>query len=473
MPHVITQSCCSDGSCALACPVNCIHPSPDEPDFLTAEMLHIDPQACVDCGACVLACPVDAIIPAHRLPESQKAFAGINAAYYDGLELPLLPTYEQRVPLAPARIPVALGLPRRRKLSVGIIGSGPAAMYAADELLRHREISVTMYEKLDTPYGLARFGVAPDHRRTRKVSRLFDRIRADSRLTLRTNITVGKDISVDQLRAKHSSIVVACGAATDRKIGIPGEAEHMATARNFVAWYNDHPEHRNDHFDLSHDKAVIVGNGNVALDAARILAMDPEELADTDISRIALAALRASKIREVIIVGRRGPAQSAFTLPELVGLAETGLLRIDPAELDRIGEYDHDDVVLRQKLELLRKVSKLPAPTGKSIWLRYFLTPKEASEGRLKFTDTTLGEEVSIDAGVLLSAVGYRGAPLPGLPFDDARAVIPNTKGRVTGMPDVYAVGWIKRGPSGFLGTNKSDAIETIDAFRADVIASR
>src|SRR5690242_5120816 len=238
MPHVITQSCCSDGSCVYACPVNCIHPSPDEPGFATAEMLYIDPDACVDCGACVSACPVGAIAPDTRLTDKQLPFVELNAAFYPKREGKLPPTSRLAPVLEAPKIDRRTGGP----LTVAIVGSGPAAMYAADELLTQRGVRVNVFEKLPTPYGLVRAGVAPDHRR----------------------------LDLDGM---------------DR----PG----TGTATEMVAWINGHPEFTEFPIDLSHERVVIIGNGNVAFDVARILTTDPDALARTDISDHALAALRA------------------------------------------------------------------------------------------------------------------------------------------------------------------------------------
>ena len=316
MPHIVTQSCCSDGSCVFACPVNCIHPTPDEPDFATAEMLYIDPATCVDCGACVTACPVGAIVPHTRLPVDQIDFLDVNAEFYrQGRERPLL------APRTPA---LELG-PRRESLRVAVVGSGPAAMYAADELLTVPGARVDMYERLSRPYGLARWGVAPDHERTRAVSELFDVITRERGFRLHLGVEIGRDLTHEQLIADHDAVLYAVGAASDRRLDVPGIGlPGTATATEFVAWYNGHPEHADRIYDLAHPRVVVIGNGNVALDVARILTADPDRLATTDISPAALAALRASAVEEVVVVGRRGPQHSAFTLPELIGLVVRG-----------------------------------------------------------------------------------------------------------------------------------------------------
>ncbi|MBO2458433.1 FAD-dependent oxidoreductase [Actinomadura violacea] len=476
MPHVVTQSCCGDASCVYACPVNCIHPTPDEPDFLTSDMLYIDPVACVDCGACVTACPVDAIVPHDRLPESQEPFVPINAAFYrDGRVRPLLAPH-----VPPLIVPAG-----REPLDVAIVGTGPAAMYAADELLTVPGARVTMYERLPTPYGLARAGVAPDHVKTRQVTDLFDRIAAQDGVRFVHGTQVGRDVTHEELLRRHHAVLYAVGASADRRLDVPGhDLPGTATATEFVAWYNGHPDHAARRFDLSHERAVIVGNGNVALDVARILTADPERLAGTSIAPRALDALRESRVEEVVIVARRGVAHSAFTLPELVGLMQVpGIdLVLDSADLDLdTAALGH---AAAQKIGLLRELAERPASgSGKRIVLRYLASPlavlgdervRGVELGRNAYVPGSgdrvepTGEGGTLDAGLVLSSIGYRGTAVPGVPFDEARAVIPNAGGRVLAepggavLPSVYATGWIKRGPTGFIGTNKQDAMETV-----------
>ena len=467
MPHVVTQSCVGDGSCVYACPVNCIQPTPDDPAFEHAEMLHVDPAACVDCGACVTACPVDAIKPHHRLDAGERAFLAVNAAYHR--------TPRRRPSLAPVRPPLRV---RRhdRPLRVAIVGSGPAAIYAADEILTIPGARVSVYERLPVPYGLVHAGVAPDHRRTRRVARQLDAICADPRLRMHLGVEVGRDVTRDELLATHDAVVYAVGAAADRRLEIPGaELPGVASATELVAWYNGHPDHADRAFDLSHRRAVIVGNGNVALDVARILTVDPATLEGTAIAPRALEALRASRIEEVVVVGRRGPAESAFTLPELIGLSATpgvDLAVADPA--DAFAGIASDD----PKLALLRGLA--PAGDGgRRITLRYRLTPARIDGGDrvtgIAFTRTGGGgAPTAIDAGLVVTAIGYRGMPVDGMPFDAATGTIPNDDGRVLdpgsgeAIPGLYVVGWIKRGPTGFIGTNKSCSQDTVRALVED-----
>ncbi|MFD1811606.1 FAD-dependent oxidoreductase [Rhodococcus gannanensis] len=505
MPHVVTQSCCSDASCVYACPVNCIHPTPDEPDFLTAEMLHIDPAACVDCGACVSACPVDAIVPQKKLTEPQVQYLQINADYYKE-------PHEDRARIggsatrpALAKVTAAPAVAAEHgPLRVAIVGSGPAAMYAADELLTQPGVTVDVFDRLPVPYGLVRAGVAPDHQKTKQVARLYDTIAAQPGFQYYLGVEVGRDVSHEELLAHHHAVIYAVGASRDRTLGVPGEELPGSTsATDFVAWYNGHPDHANDSYDLSHRRAVIVGNGNVALDVARILTADPDTLAGTDIAPYALEALRDSRIEEVVIVARRGFAQSAFTVPEFAGLLDApGIDVLVPdgeAALDSVsedlaarGELDH---AVTQKLRLLQALAR-PAVGGRRIVFRYLLSPTEilgdervtgirfarneivvGDDGTVRVKATADSE--TVEAGLVLTSIGYRGVPIDGVPFDDTRGVIPNDDGRVLAAPGgdsvtgVYATGWIKRGPSGFIGTNKSCAQDTVRHLVDDFNAGR
>ncbi|MFD0902069.1 FAD-dependent oxidoreductase [Actinomadura sediminis] len=476
MPHVVTQSCCNDASCVHACPVNCIHPTPDEPDFATAEMLYIDPAACVDCGACVSACPVGAIVPHTKLTDEQLPFLPLNADFY-------------RAPRPPAPLlapqPPPLRVRGGEPLRVAIVGSGPAAMFAADELLTVPGARVNVFERLTVPYGLARTGVAPDHPKTRQVTDLFDRISAQDGFRLFRGVEAGRDVTHEELLDHHHAVIYAVGASSDRRLDVPG-AELAGTATEFVAWYNGHPDHADRTFDLSHRRAVIVGNGNVALDVARILASDPERLAGTDISPAALDALRESRVEEIVVAGRRGPAQSAFTVAELRGLLDTpGIdVTVEGAALD--GEPGDDALHSTvHKLRMLREAgAREPSGTNRRITLRYLLSPERITEDGVGFVRNELvdgravptGETEFVEAGLVLSSIGYHGRPVPGLPFDAATGTVPNTAGRVGASEPVtgaYVAGWIKRGPTGFIGTNKSCARETVRTLVDDFNAHR
>lgn len=501
MPHVITQACCADASCVHACPVNCIHPTPDEPDFATAEMLYIDPVSCVDCGACVGACPVGAIVPHTELAPDQQDFLGINKAL-TGNDRPSRPQ---------ARVPTIVRLgPTRTTLRVAVVGAGPAALYAADELLRQDGVEVTVFDRLPVPHGLARHGVAPDHLNTRSVANLFTAIEDQPGFDYRLGVQIGKDVSAAELAAYHHAVVYATGAGTDRPLDIPGtELPGSTSATAVVAWYNNHPDHVGAQVSLEHERAVIVGNGNVALDVARVLATDPEQLADTSIAPHALEALRSSRVREVVVLGRRGPEHAAFTLPELVGLATRADIDLRVVAPDGI---DVDAATTRQgrlKLEYLAGIAArrlddapeaaaAPAPLERRrIVLRFQSAPVEIVgttqvEG-LRVTRTNLvtgsdgatraeprpGPEETIEAGLVLGSVGYRGVEVPGVPFDPASATIPHRGGRVldsaegSEVPGMFVVGWIKRGPRGFIGSNKTCARETVNALLEDSNAGR
>ena len=486
MPHVITQSCCNDGSCVFACPVNCIHPSPDEPGFATSEMLYIDPVACVDCGACVSACPVGAIAPETRLEPKQLPFVEINASFYP--ERPAnvkLPPTSKLAPVIPAPEVRA----RRRPLTVAIVGSGPAAMYAADELLTQRGVHVNVFERLPTPYGLVRAGVAPDHQNTKRVTRLFDQVAGHRRFRFFLNVEIGRHLSHADLLAHHHAVLYAVGAPDDRRLDIDGMGlPGTGTATELVAWINGHPDFTDLPVDLGHERVVIIGNGNVALDVARVLTSDPDDLAHTDISDHALQTLRGSAVREVVIAARRGPAQSAFTLPELVGLTAASDVVLDAGDQQLVlaDLATVSDTLTREKLEILSKLGEAPAPASASrprIRLAYQLTPERVLvDGRatgVEFIVTGSGEPRRLDAGLVLTSIGYRGKRIRDLPFDESAAAVPNDGGRVVdpesgqSVPGAYVAGWIKRGPTGFIGTNKSCSFQTVAALVADFNAGR
>jgi ferredoxin/flavodoxin---NADP+ reductase len=484
MPHVITQSCCNDGSCVFACPVNCIHPTPDEPGFATSEMLYIDPVACVDCGACVSACPVGAIAPDSRLDAKQLPFVEINAAFYperpEGVKLP--PTSK----LAPV-IPAPEVRARPRPLTVAIVGSGPAAMYAADELLTQHGVRVNVFEKLPTPYGLVRAGVAPDHQNTKRVTRLFDRVAGHRRFRFFLNVEIGRHLSHADLLAHHHAVLYAVGAPDDRRLSIEGMGlPGSGTATELVAWINGHPDFAELPVDLGHERVVIIGNGNVALDVARVLTADPDGLARTDISDRALLALRDSAVLEVVIAARRGPADSAFTLPELIGLTGSSEVVLSAADHTLVAAdlETATDSLTKNKLEILGKLGDDSAPArDPRVRLAYHLTPNRVLGDQratgVEFSVTGTDEVRALDAGLVLTSIGYRGKPIRDLPFDESAAVVPNDGGRVVDpgsgapVPGAYVAGWIKRGPSGFIGTNKSCSLQTVEALVADFNAGK
>lgn len=479
MAHVVTQACCGDGSCVFACPVNAIHPTPDEPDFGTAEMLYIDPVSCVDCGACVTACPVGAISAQDKLTAAQLPFVDLNALFHaEPREYPI------QAPVTPV-VPKA----GRDEVRIAIVGSGPAALYAADELLKRPGVRVTVLDRLPTPHGLVRAGVAPDHQSTKSIDGLFRQIEDQDGFSYLLGVEVGSAVSPAEVAAHHDAVVYATGASHDRRLGIDGEdLPGSATATAFVAWYNGHPDHADRTFDLSSERAVVIGNGNVALDVARILATDPAELEKTDIADHALEALRCSAVREVVLLGRRGAADAAFTLPELMGLAARDDIEI-AVEGDDLTAGTNDPMVA-QKIAVLRAAAARPARAGARRIVFRFATSPVSIEGRGRVESLAIrrnGLELrdgivhpvptdelgTLETGLVLRSIGYRGVAIPGIPFDEATATIPHTRGRVDALDATYVVGWIKRGPSGFIGTNKSCAQETVDTLIADLNAGR
>ncbi|GGU31528.1 FAD-dependent oxidoreductase [Nocardioides albus] len=485
MPHVVTQSCCADASCVVACPVNCIHPAPGEPGFGEAEMLYVDAKSCVDCGACVTACPADAIVPHTTLTAAQEPFLAINAEYFE-----VFPHKD--------RTPLALVHPQRRLTRTGpfrvaVVGAGPAGMYAADELLKHPEINVDVFDRLPTPYGLVRAGVAPDHQNTKQVEKLFAQVESQPGFRYFLGVEVGKDVSHAELTARYHAVVYTVGAASDRALGIEGDdLPGSLSATDFVGWYNGHPDKQDlpvhlDAESIGSGRVVLVGNGNVALDCARILAEDPERLASTDVADGSLAVLRESAVREVVVLGRRGPGEAAFTVPELVGLmGHAGVnVAVDTGDLPLEEALAGGETTTR----LLREISgREVRPELRTVVLRFLSSPVrvlgtervtgvEVGRNRLERDENGVvravptGETEVLETGMLLRAVGYKGLPVADLPYDAATGTVPNERGRV--LPGVYVAGWVKRGPNGFIGTNKSDAEETVDQLLDDLDADR
>ncbi|MFB6905605.1 FAD-dependent oxidoreductase [Streptomyces bacillaris] len=478
MTYAITQTCCSDATCVAVCPVNCIHPTPEERAFGSTEMLYVDPQTCIDCGACADACPVDAIFPVDSLFGAQKEYAAINAAYYADRKpepAPAAPNFHAWGEPAFERSLPADFAPIR----VAVVGTGPAGMYAAEDLLLHTNAEVTLVDRLPVAGGLVRYGVAPDHPATKKVGETFARFHSHPRVRMHLGVEVGKDITAQELAAHHDAVIYAVGASTDRRLGIPGEElPGSASATSFVAWYNAHPEVAPDSVSLDAERVVVVGNGNVALDVARILVSDPETLAATDIADHALAALRGSRVREVVLLGRRGPEDAACTVSELLALKHLPGVGLVVDDHDPRTGPAIDGAAPGTKAALLQDVergavdwSRPPAP-GRRIVFRFHSAPVAAvgedAVTAVRVTDG--GSEREIPAG-LLRAIGYRGVAVPGLPFDEASGTVPHEGGRVSGMTGTYVVGWIKRGPSGGIGANRTCAAETVGTLLADATA--
>ncbi|MFD7702866.1 FAD-dependent oxidoreductase [Streptomyces caelestis] len=488
MAFAITQTCCNDATCVSVCPVNCIHPTPEERAFGSTELLHIDPKACIDCGACADACPVDAVLPVDRLTGGQREYARINAAYFerDG-------TAPERTG-TPARSGPnfhAWGEPSFDRvlpsdfgpLRVAIVGTGPAGMYAARDLLLHTRAEVTFVDRLPVAGGLVRYGVAPDHPATKKVGETFARFLTHPRARTYLGLDVGTDVTAAELAAHHDAVIYAVGAGTDRRLGVPGEDRPgSVSATTFVAWYNAHPEVAADAVDLSCERVVVVGNGNVALDVARILVTDPKTLAGTGIAGHALAELRRSEVREVVLLGRRGPEHAAYTRPELLALKHLPGVDLliddhDPrvgAAIDASGAGDKA-AVLRGVAREAVDWSLPPGAAGRQrrIVFRFLSSPVAVCGGEATRAVRVTGgaAEPEIPAGLVLRAIGYRGVAQAGLPFDEATGTVPHERGRVTGRPGTYVVGWIKRGPSGGIGANRACAAETVGSLLADAVA--
>jgi ferredoxin/flavodoxin---NADP+ reductase len=392
-------------------------------------------------------------------------------------------------------------------LRVAIVGSGPAGFYAAGHLLKDKEraVQLDMFDRLPTPWGLVRGGVAPDHPNIKAVSRVYEKTAAHPEFRFYGNVELGRDIHHEDLTAHYHAVIYAVGAQTDRQMGIPGEdLPGSWAATEFVAWYNGHPDYCDLEFDLSGETAVVVGNGNVAADVARMLALDREELACTDVADHALDVLAESKIREIVVLGRRGPAQAAFTNPELLELGEMRdadvFVNPDDAQLDPLSrewlEGDGAGITARKNVEILTAYSQREAGgKRRRIVLRFLVSPVEIS-GKGKVESITIcrnrlerdergvlrpvatEERETIPADLVFRSIGYKGVPVPGVPFDERRCTIPNEGGRIVDPADgalrgQYAVGWIKRGPTGIIGTNKKDAQETVDSLLEDLEAGR
>lgn len=390
-------------------------------------------------------------------------------------------------------------------LRVAIIGAGPAGFYAADHLLKQDglNVEVDMFDRLPTPFGLVRHGVAPDHPKIKNVTKVFDRTARNPKFRFFGNVNCGEHLTPADFRNHYHQIIYTVGAQTDRALGIPGEelkGSHSAT--EFVAWYNGHPEYRDLEFDLSTPNVAIVGMGNVAVDVARILCRTVDELKQTDIADYALEQLAESKVRQVVMLGRRGPAQAAFSFPELkeLGKMEDADLRILPEEaaLDDLTKKhmaEHPDDSAMKKVDQIQTVANASnAGKSRELTIRFLVSPTSITDdnGRVGGVDIVRNElyiddrgtlrpratdrTEHFDCGLIFRSVGYLGVPLAGVPFHDKWGVIPNENGRITAddgkpVPGEYCAGWIKRGPSGLIGTNKGCAIESVNCMLEDANA--
>jgi ferredoxin--NADP+ reductase len=484
MAFAITQTCCGDASCVAVCPVNCIHPTPEEPGFATAEMLYVDPRTCIDCGACADACPVDAIFPVDSLTEPLRPYAAINADHYADRDdqapaadpAPNFHTWGP--PVFAHDIPSDLA-----PLDVAVVGTGPAGMYAVQDLLLHTNARVTLIDRLPVAGGLVRFGVAPDHPSTKRIGEVFARFHTHPRLRLRLGVEVGRDVTAGELAARHDAVIYAVGASAARPLGIPGEdLAGSVAATTVVGWYNGHPDVAAEVVDLSAERVAVVGNGNVALDVARILTADPAALAATSIPPHALARLRSSAVREVVLLGRRGPEDAAYTRPELLALTRRAGVELVVDGHDPRTARAVDTAAPTDKAGLLQGLGRetvdwsAPPPHGRRrIVLRFHSAPLEVlGDTRVRGLRVSgASGAVDIAAGQVVRSVGYRGTPLPGLPFDEGTGTVPHSAGRVDAVPGTYVVGWVKRGPTGGIGTNKACARETVATLLADIVAGR
>lgn len=393
----------------------------------------------------------------------------------------------------------------KNPLRVAIIGAGPTGFYATDHLFKEKDVvvEVDIYDRLPTPFGLVRGGVAPDHQKIKSVTKAYDRTAANPRFRFYGYVEFGSDLTLDDVKKYYHQVLFSTGAQTDRNLGIPGEdlkGSHAAT--EFVAWYNGHPDYQDFEFDLSKESAAVIGIGNVAVDVARILCRTPEELAETDIADYAEEALRASRIKDVYMIGRRGPAQAAFTNPEIKELGEMPgadvVILPEEAELGELTKKwleTEGDKTARRNAEIVKEYSRRK-PTGKPrrLHIRFLESPVElfgddagdietmrivhnelytSDDGSLRPRATDRFDDLSV--GLVFRSVGYRGVALPGVPFYEKWGVILNEKGRVIDpetkepIPGLYTAGWIKRGPSGVIGTNKPDALETVECMMEDL----
>jgi ferredoxin/flavodoxin---NADP+ reductase len=387
-----------------------------------------------------------------------------------------------------------------RPLRVAVVGSGPAGFYACAHLLAaDPPVEVDMIERLPTPWGLVRLGVAPDHPNIKAVSKTFEKIAQRPGFRFLGNVDIGRDLEHEELVELYDAVIYSVGAQTDRRMGIPGEdLPGSYAATEFVAWYNGHPDFQELEFDLSCERAIVVGNGNVAIDVARMLALTDEELVSTDTTDEAIEAIAGSGLREILMLGRRGPAQASFTTPELKELGELAGadVVVDPAqlELEPASEPALAQTLVARNLEVLREYAGRP-PSGKPrrLELRFRASPVailgdakvEAVEivrnelvadenGRVRAIPTD--EREIITCGIVFRSVGYQGVPIPRVPFDEERCTLRNEGGRVLDehgerVQGVYCAGWIKRGPTGIIGTNKKDATETVDNLLEDAAA--
>ena len=483
MTYVITQNCCKDATCVSACPVNCIAPVPGTAAFDSEPMLYIDPQVCIDCGACADVCPVDAAVPADVLTDTGRQYADLNADYFR--RTPRDQSSATSTPAGPLfhawdRASFDWSLPSDfTGLDVAVVGTGPAGLYAAELLLLHTGSTVTLIDRLPMAGGLIRYGVAPDHPGTKRIGQTLGRLYSHPRVRMLLGVGVGTEVAVDQLARNFDAVIYAVGAATGRRLEVPGEdLPGLHTGPEFVGWYNAHPDVPADDVRLSGERAAVIGTGNVALDIARILSTDADQLARTDIADHALAALRTSPVREVVLLGRRGPEEAAYSGPELLALRQLPDVELVVDDSDPRTAEVIDAAVPGSQAALLSDVRRsapdycAPPEPGRRILLRFFSTVERVLGDEVA-TGVHLADGGDVQASPVVSAIGYGGREVQGLPFDPATGTVPHVVGRIVGVPGAYAVGWFKRGSSGGIGDNRGDAAETVRTLLDDAIAGR
>lgn len=486
MAYVVTQSCIGNKhtSCVDVCPVEAFREAP--------EMLFIDPEVCIDCNACISACPEGAIFPQSMVPAEQISFITLNA---EGAKTH--PVIRESIKKGEQAASPLARLPGR----FAIVGSGPSGFYAAEALMKQMPAArIDMFERLPTPFGLVRYGVAPDHPRIKSVSAGFERIAESPQFRFFGNVQIGRDLSSSELRQHYHGVVYATGGSQSRALTLPGaDSGNIFGSSNFVGWYNGHPDEAGLAPQLGGSTAVIIGIGNVALDIARLLVLPHAQLAKTDIADHALQALAASGIQEVRLLARRGPAQAAFTPKELEQLMAIDSLQllVDPADLElddaTARQLEQPEFAeARQNLALLREIAARPQGEGKRIRFMFYTSPTGfgAADGgvasvqaqRTELVRNEQGELVArpsaqtleIPASLVVHAIGYQGSAIDELPFDSGRGVMTHEGGRIRGHADSrdYVAGWIKRGASGVIGSNRQCASESVQRLLDDLGSS-
>ncbi|GEM_PF-17337 len=488
MAYVVTQACIGNKhtSCVDVCPVEAFREGP--------EMLYIDPAVCIDCNACLTECPERAIFPQTAVPDEMRDFIQLNEE-----KAQIYPVIRESIGHDVAASPVAAFAGR-----FAVVGSGPSGFYAAEELLKQMPAAqVDMFERLPTPFGLVRYGVAPDHPRIKSVSASFERIAEHARFRFFGNVQIGQEVTRDDLVQRYDGVIYATGGAKSRELTIPGATlPNIFGSSVFVGWYNGHPDHRRLQVDLTEPSAVVIGIGNVALDIARMLVLDPDVLAKTDVADEALALFNTSKVEEVCLVARRGPAQAAFTPKELEQLMTIAGLQliVDPLDLELDSETQAQLQLpefseVRQNMELLRQIAqRTPSLEAGSKAIRFIFNASPLQidathdgvkemilvrnemqrDERGRISAVATGQTFNLHAGLIVHAIGYQGDAVAGVPFDAQRGVISHVNGRISnGVVDTgsgeYAAGWIKRGASGVIGSNKHCASDTVGQMLLDL----